>query len=84
MIARVLEESQALFQVLSEDRKTRYLVPTWQDTVVLESISAALHPLQDFTDALSGESYVNVSYLKPVLHLLKSETLAEKEDDYIL
>lgn len=81
MIARVLEQSQALSQVLYEDRKMRHLVPTWQDTEVLESVSATLHPLQDFTDALSGESYVSVSYLKPVLHLLKTETLAEKEDD---
>lgn len=81
MIERVLEQSKALSQVLSEDRKTRHLVPTWQDTEVLESINAALHPLQDFTDAFSGESYVSVSYLKPVLNLLKTETLAEKDDD---
>ncbi|XP_073714924.1 E3 SUMO-protein ligase ZBED1-like [Misgurnus anguillicaudatus] len=81
MIERVLEQSKALSQVLSEDRKTRHLVPTWQDTEVLESINAALHPLQVFTDAQSGELYVSVSYLKPVLHLLKTSTLAEKDDD---
>ncbi len=60
MIARVLEQSQALSQVLSEDRKTCHLVPTWQDTEVLESINATLHRLQDFTDALSGESYQRI------------------------
>lgn len=81
MIARVLEQSQALSQVLSEDRKTSHLVSIWQDTEDLESINASLHLLQDVTDALSGESNVSVSYLKPVLHLLKTETLAEKEDD---
>lgn len=81
VIERVLEQSKALSQVLSEDRKTHHLIPTWQDTEVLKSINAALHPLQDITDALSGESYVSVSYLKPVLNLLKTETLAEKDDD---
>ncbi|KAK0151881.1 Zinc finger BED domain-containing protein 1 [Merluccius polli] len=35
----------------------------------------------EFTDALSGEDYVSVSYLKPVLHLLKTATLAETDQD---
>lgn len=66
----MLEQSKALSQVLSEDRKTRHLVPTWQDTEVLESINNALHSLQDFTDALSGKAYAVMSYLELVLHLL--------------
>ncbi len=37
------------------------------------------HPLQEFTDALSGEAYVSVSYLKPVLHPLRMSTLAEND-----
>ncbi|XP_063730327.1 E3 SUMO-protein ligase ZBED1-like isoform X1 [Eleginops maclovinus] len=81
MIGRVLEQSKALCQVLSEDRKTRHLVLTWQDTDVLESVNNALGPLQEFTDALSGEDYVSVSYLKPVLHLLRTATLAETDQD---
>lgn len=81
MVDRVLEQSKALTQVLSDDRKTRHLVPTWQDIEVLESINSALKPLQEFTDILSGEEYVSVSYLKPVLYLLKNTTLAAKEED---
>ncbi|XP_063732505.1 E3 SUMO-protein ligase ZBED1-like isoform X1 [Eleginops maclovinus] len=81
MIGRVLEQSKALCQVLSEDRKTRHLVLTWQDTDVLESVNNDLGPLQEFTDALSGEDYVSVSYLKPVLHLLRTATLAETDQD---
>ncbi|KAJ4918319.1 hypothetical protein JOQ06_022404, partial [Pogonophryne albipinna] len=84
MIGRVLEQRKALSQVLSEDRKTRHLVPSWQDIEVLESINNALRPLQEFTDALSGEAYVSVSYLKPVLHLLKTSTLAAKDEDTAL
>ncbi len=41
MIGRVLEQSKALSQVLSEDRKTCHLVPTWQDTDVLQSVNNA-------------------------------------------
>ncbi|KAK0156656.1 Zinc finger BED domain-containing protein 1 [Merluccius polli] len=51
------------------------------DLEVIESVNLALHPLQEFTDALSGESYASVSYVKPVLHLLKTSVLAEKEGD---
>ncbi|KAJ4948757.1 hypothetical protein JOQ06_020280 [Pogonophryne albipinna] len=65
-------------------RKTRHLVPSWQDIEVLESINNALCPLQEFTDALSGEAYVSVSYLKTVLHLLKTSTLAAKDEDTAL
>lgn len=67
MVARVLEQQKAIAQVLASDRKTRHLVPTWQDIDVLESMNEALSPLLEFTDSLSGESYVTVSYVKPVL-----------------
>lgn len=81
MIERVLEQQRALSDVLSADRKSRHLVPTWQDLDILESVNQALQPLQEFTDALSSESYVSVSYVKPVLHLMKTSVLAEKEED---
>ncbi|XP_013876005.1 zinc finger BED domain-containing protein 1 [Austrofundulus limnaeus] len=71
MIDRVLEQERALSKVLSADMKTRPLVPTWQDIEVLEAVQKALKPLQDFTDALSGEDYVTLSYVRPVLHLIR-------------
>lgn len=37
-----------------------------QDINVLESVNKAIGPLQEFTDVLSVENYVSVSYLKPV------------------
>lgn len=81
MIERVLEQRRAISDILSADRKTRHLVPSWQDLDVQESVNLALRPLQEFTDALSGEIYVSVSYVKPALHLLKTSVLVEKEDD---
>ena len=60
---------------------SRHLVPTWQDLDVLESTNKAVKSLQEFTDALSGESYVSVSYIKPVLHLFKTSLLQPEEED---
>ncbi|XP_016116980.1 uncharacterized protein [Sinocyclocheilus grahami] len=62
-------------------RKARHLVPTWQDVEVLEAVNNSLSPLAEFTDALSGEQYVSVSYVKPVLHLFNNKILAEKEGE---
>lgn len=81
MIARVLEQQKALSEVLSSDRKTRHLSPSWQDIEVLESVNSALGPLREFTDALSGEDYVSISSVKPVLHLLNTSTLADQNSD---
>lgn len=81
MIERVLEQEQAIPQVLAADKKTRHLVLTWQDLEVLESVHKALKPLLEITNAPSGESYVTVSYVKPVLHLFQSSLLARQEND---
>ncbi|CAI5691501.1 unnamed protein product [Oreochromis niloticus] len=79
MIERFLEQEKALSQVLLADKKTRHLVPSWQDVALLESLNKALGPLFEFTDALSGESYVSLSFLKPVLHLFNNEILSQKD-----
>ncbi|XP_034145490.1 zinc finger BED domain-containing protein 4-like [Esox lucius] len=44
MIERVLEQRRAISDVLSADRKTRHLVPSWQELDVLESVNLALRP----------------------------------------
>nr|XP_033940623.1 zinc finger BED domain-containing protein 4-like isoform X2 [Pseudochaenichthys georgianus] len=79
MVERLLEQEKAIAQVLGADKKSRHLVPTWQDIDVLESINKAVSPLKEFTDALSGEAYVSVSYLKPVIHLLNNSLLQPEE-----
>lgn len=81
MVGRVLEQHKAISQVLSADKKTRHLVPSWQDLDVLESVHVALNPLLEFTDSLSGECYVSVSYLKPMLHLFRTQILKPSEDE---
>jgi hypothetical protein len=56
MVERVLEELPAIRSVLVQDRKYSHLNPTWQDVSVFESINAAMKPLADLTDVLSGEN----------------------------
>lgn len=79
MVARVLEQQKAIIEVLSSGKKNRHLIPTWQNIDVLESMHAALTPLLEFTDSLSGESYVTVLYVKPVLHFFHSSLLKVNE-----
>ncbi|XP_038155642.1 E3 SUMO-protein ligase ZBED1-like [Cyprinodon tularosa] len=81
MIQRLLEQEKAITQVLAAEWSTRHLVLKWQDVDVLDAVSKALGPLLDFTDALSSESYVTVSCLKPILHLFSSKLLQEKDED---
>lgn len=84
MVERVLEQLPAIRRVLVEDRKHGHLNPTWQDVSVLESINAAMKPLADFTDILSGEKYITVSSVKPVLELIKGDLLSPGPDDTAL
>lgn len=81
MIARVLEQQKAINHVLAADKNTRHLVLHWQDIDILESMNEAMAPLLEFTDSLSGESYVTVSYVKPVLHLFRTQHLHVNEGE---
>ena len=81
MTGRILEQEACIRQVLATDRKHAHLIPTWQDLDVLESMKAALGPLEDFTDMLSGEMKVTVSAIKPVLHILKTKALKVHDGD---
>lgn len=80
MIDRMLEQRPAINRVLADDRKANVSI-TWQDEDVLQSVNKALKPVSEFTDILSGENYVTVSSLLPMLHLIKEDTLAPSNED---
>lgn len=80
MVERILEQEKAIRRVLSEDRKAAHLVLTWQDIDVLTSLHKALEPFADFTDALSGDSYVTISSIKPTLSFIKDATMTADDD----
>ena len=65
MVERMLEQVDAVRSVLSDDRGSSHLTPTWQDRDILESVAATLKPLKCMTDALAGENCVTVSAVKP-------------------
>ena len=81
MVSRILEQETAIRAVLSADRMKSHLIPSWQDIEVLEAINKALTPVADLTDLLSGEKYVSISAVKPVLSHMSTEALAESDDD---
>ena len=58
----------------------RRLVFKWQDIDVLKSLHKALEPMADFTDTLSGDSYVTVSSIKPTLRFIENASTAEPDD----
>lgn len=72
------DDQQEALTLLSADKKTRHLSPTWQDMDVLESVSSSLSPLLDFSD------YVWVSCLKPVLHTDPTKFVWNKMVWYLL
>lgn len=73
MIAWVLEQEKAI-----ADKKHSHLNPSWQDIDLLESVHKAQNPR---VDVLSGESYVSVSCVKPVLQLFNEGVLMSEDDD---
>ncbi len=81
MVKRLLEQENTVRVVLSADRKVSHLVPSWQDMEVLQSIDSALSPLSSLTDILSGETYVTVSAVLPMLQLIESNILKEEDSD---
>ena len=81
MINTILEQKDAIHQVLRSDNKCRHLCLTWQDLDVLESITKALGPLDEFTDALSSETEVTASAIKAVMHILKNDILVIDEEN---
>ena len=48
---------------------------------MLQSINGALSLLSSLTDILSGETYVTVSSVIPMLQLIEASILKEKESD---
>ena len=72
---------QHMINHVLQNKKASHLVPGWQDLEVLECVNAALAPLKEFTDILSGSKHVTISAVKPILHRLSVIELACKDDD---
>ena len=75
MIDRVLEQ-EAIKQILRADTKTRHFM---LNIDVLKSVKSAFGPLDEFTDALSGEAEVTASAINAVLHIFETDVLVIDE-----
>ena len=84
MMARILEQQQAISAVLAEDRKNWYRMPSDREFTTLEIVSQVLRPLSVFTDALSGETQVTVSAIRPLLKHIASTLLSVSPGDCTL
>ena len=81
MISRIIEQEEAIRHVLSSDRKTISFNLTWQDKDVLESMNKVLSQLSSLTDILSGENYVTISSVLPMIELLNNTLLKDSDGD---
>ena len=81
MVERILEQMDVVRSVLSEDRASAHLSPSWQDCDVLHSIAAALKGLKSMTDALAAEECVTASAVKLLLSYLTEKVLVAEDDD---
>ena len=84
MVGRIREQQEAINFVLGNDRKASHLVLNWQQKDVLEAIDKTLSPLKKMTDLLSGEDYVTISAIKPMLHHIFEDILKSEENDVSL
>lgn len=71
MIVRFLEQEQAVRQVITNSRKISHLQMSWHAIDLLKEVSAALTPLNDLTNTLSGDKYITVSTVIPMLSILQ-------------
>ena len=83
MMARIIEQQQAISAVLAEDRKNWYRMPTDAEFSTLEVVVEVLKPLSYLTDALSGEKQVTASAVFPVMKHVKSKLSPADSDNQL-
>ena len=81
MIKRIGEQREAISVVLASDVNAFHLVLNWQDCDIIDSMTTALDPLGDLTDALSTEKHITISAVCPLMNRLTKEMLKEADED---
>jgi hypothetical protein len=80
MVDRFLEQQSAFCAVLAEDRKSWALMPQDADICVYEVVKQVLGPINQFTDAVSGEKEVSISCVQPILWKIFAELAVTASD----
>ena len=74
MIERIVEQKEPIRVILGNDRKTAHLMLSWQDTDILDSIVAVLHPLHPTCSRKKGNCFSSIASTKSY----NQECLSEK------
>ena len=83
MMERILQQ-QAICVVLSNDRKNWSKMSSDAECTNIKTMVAILGPLSIFTGALSGEKWVNISAVQPLLNHILDTLLNPSDDDITL
>jgi len=83
IVERIIKPQQPLCAALIEVQRTE-LMPTDTEVSTMETFVEALKPIVDITEAIGGEKLVTISMIKPLLHILLSMHLIEKNTDTAL
>jgi len=75
---------QAICVVLSNDRINWSKMPSDAEFTNIEITIAVLGSLSIFTDALSGEKWVNISVVRPLLNHILDTPFNPSDDDIAL
>ena len=84
MMERIVEQQQAVCAVLSNDRKNWLKMLNDGEFTNTETTVAVLRPMSIFADALSGEKWVNISAVRPLLNHILDTLLSPSDDDVAL
>ena len=79
MIERILEQESDSASIIGRPKGSHHVLK-WQDLDVLTSVCSALQSLADFTDVLSGDSYITVSSVKPTFSFVENASKATHRD----
>ena len=81
MLARFMEQQQAVCAVLLEDGGDRVLMPSSTEFAIIEQLVDILKPFNDATEILSGDLYPTLGIVQPVFYRFLSEVLTSKLED---
>ena len=87
MLEKVLEQQQALYAVLMENKEkhVRGLLPDAGEWSIIEDLISIRKPFSNATQVLSGSKYATISLLAPIQYkLIIYKTLKAEDADSVL
>lgn len=80
MIVRALEQQAPICATLAEHKRMDLLLKD-NEVKLIEEAASILKPFKDVIEQMSGQKYVTVSAIRPILHHLLNNILNQKNSD---